>query len=184
MKALVLDTSAFITGFGPYLSSIPAIPTYTVKEVLDEIKNKELKLKVELSLTEGSLKLVEPTERGIMKAQKMAEKTGDVSALSVVDLKILALASDLNDEGVEVSIMTDDYGIQNVSSIMGIHYSPAAETGIKRIIMWKKVCKACRKDFAPDFNGECPECGNKLKMVKAKSNPVDPEVEELDNNGG
>lgn len=168
MKALVLDTSAFITGFGPYLSSIPAIPTYTIKEVLDEIKNSELKMKVELSLSEGSLKLVEPSERGLVKATEMAEKSGDVAALSDVDLKIIALASDLNDEGIDVSIMTDDYGIQNVSSLMGIAHAPAAESGIKRIIMWQKICKACKREFGPDFKGECPDCGSELKMVKAK----------------
>ena len=169
MKVLVLDTSAFITGFGPYLSSIPAIPTYTIKEVLDELKNRELKMKVELSLSEGSLKLVEPTEKGLMRAKKMAEKSGDVSALSVVDLKIIALASDLKDEGFEVAIMTDDYGIQNVSCLLGIPFAPAAESGIKQIIMWQKICTACRREFAPDFKGECPECGNKLKMAKVKS---------------
>ncbi len=169
MKVLVLDTSAFITGFGPYLSSIPAIPTYTIREVLDEINSKELKMKIELSLSEGSLKLEEPSKRGLIKATEMAKKSGDVSALSAVDLKIIALASDLKDNGIDVSIMTDDYGIQNVSSIMGISYSPAAESGIKRIIMWQKICPACRKEFAPDFNGKCPECGNELKMVKAKS---------------
>jgi len=171
MKVLVLDSSAFITGFGPYLSSIPAIPTYTIQDVVNEIKTSELKMKVELSLNEGSLKLVEPTEKGIMRAKKMAEKSGDVSALSVVDLKIIALASDLKDEGFDVAIMTDDYGIQNVSCLLGISFTNAAESGIKRIIMWKKICSACRKEFAPDFNGECPECGNKLKMVKAKSMP-------------
>jgi UPF0271 protein len=171
MKALVLDASAFITGFGPYLSSIPAIPTYTVQEVIDEIKNKELKVKVELSLTEGSLKLVEPSTRALMYVKKMAEKTGDVSVLSDTDLKVLALASDLEREGLDVSIMTDDYGIQNVSTIMGISFTPAAESGIKKMIYWKKMCSACRKEFAPDFKGECPECGSELKMIKAKSEP-------------
>jgi UPF0271 protein len=176
MKVLVLDSSAFITGFGPYLSSIPAIPTYTIQDVVNEIKTSELKMKVELSLNEGSLKLVEPTEKGIMRAKKMAEKSGDVSALSVVDLKIIALASDLKDEGFDVAIMTDDYGIQNVSCLLGISFTNAAESGIKQIIMWKKICSACRKEFAPDFSGECPECGNKLKMVKAKSTPQEREM--------
>ena len=176
MKVLVLDSSAFITGFGPYLSSIPAIPTYTIQDVLDELKNRELKMKVELSLSEGSLKLVEPTEKGLMRAKKMAEKSGDISALSVVDLKIVALASDLKDEGFEVAIMTDDYGIQNVSCLLGISFTNAAESGIKQIIMWEKMCTACRKKFVPDFNGECPECGSELKMVKAKSTPMEEEM--------
>lgn len=173
MKALVLDSSAFITGFGPYLIGIPAISTYTVREVIDEIKNKELKLKVDMSLSEGSLKLVEPSKRALMQARNMAEKSGDVSALSITDLKVVALALDLKQGGIEVSIMTDDYGIQNVSCLLGIGFTPAAESGIKQIIMWKKICPACRKEFAPDFKGECPECGNELKMVKAKGEKHD-----------
>jgi UPF0271 protein len=169
MKALVLDSSAFITGFGPYLIGIPAISTYTVREVLDEIKNKELKLKVELSLSEGSLKLVEPSKRALMQTKNMAEKSGDVSALSDTDLKVVALACDLKQEGIEVSVMTDDYGIQNVSCLLGISFTPAAESGIKQVIIWKNVCRACKKEFPPDLEGECPDCGSELKIVKSSS---------------
>ncbi len=172
MKALVLDTSAFITGFGPYLASIPAISTYTVKEVIDEIKNRDLKLKVEISCKEGLLKLVEPSKRALMKTTKMAEKSGDVSALSNTDLKVVALACDLMEDGTEVSIMTDDYGIQNVSCLLGISFSPAAESGIKKMIIWKNICQACLKEFPPDFKGECAHCGSQLKLVKSKSSAL------------
>jgi rRNA maturation endonuclease Nob1 len=169
MKVLVLDTSAFITGFGPYLSSIPAIPTYTVRDVVDEIKNRELKLKVELSLNSGSLKLVEPSKRALMHVKKMAEKSGDVSTLSDTDLKVVAVACDLERGGLDVAIMTDDYGIQNVSSILGIKFTPAAEAGIRKVIIWKNVCSACKKEFLPDFKGECTECGSELRIVKSTS---------------
>jgi UPF0271 protein len=169
MKALVLDSSALITGFGPYLIGIPAISTYTVREVIDEIKNKELKLKVELSLNDGSLKLVEPSKRALMQTKNMAEKSGDVSVLSDTDLKVVALACDLKEEGIEVSVMTDDYGIQNVSCLLGIAFSPAAESGIKQMIIWKNICCACRKEFPPNLKGECTHCGSPLKLVKSNS---------------
>jgi len=169
MKAIVLDASAFITGFGPHLITIPAIATFTVREVIDELKNKDLKLKVELSLTEGSLKLVEPTERALMITKNMAEKSGDVSALSITDLKIVALACDLKEEGEEVTVMTDDYGIQNVACLLGIPYSPAAESGIKKMIFWKNICCACNKEFPPGFKEECSHCGSSLKLVKSES---------------
>ncbi len=70
MKALVLDTSAFITGFGPDSSC----RTYTVSGVINEIKNRELKLKVELFLNDGSLKLTEPSKNGLSHVKKVAEK--------------------------------------------------------------------------------------------------------------
>ncbi len=161
MKALVLDTSAFITGFGPDARCY----TCTVREVINEIRNRELKLKVELFLDDGSLKLAEPSEKALARAKKTAERSGDISALSDADLKVVALALDLK-ENFEVSIMTDDYGIQNVAKILKIPFTPAAEMGIKKVIRWKNVCGACKKKFPPDFKGECTFCGSKLKIVR------------------
>lgn len=157
---LVLDTSAFIAGFGPDSS-------YTVKEVIGEIKNRELKLKVELFLDDGSLKLVEPSGESLARTKKTAKKSGDISALSDTDLKVIALAWGLKQEGSEVAIMTDDYGIQNVASILNITFVPAAEMGIKKVIIWKHVCSACKKRFPADFEGECTVCGSKLRKVRA-----------------
>lgn len=166
MKVLVLDTSAFITGFGPDSSCDSSCHTYTVREVINEIKNRELKLKVELFLSDGSLKLVEPSKQALAYVKKMAEKSGDVSALSDTDLKVIALACDLKEEGSEVAVMTDDYGVQNVASMLKIAFTPAAEMGIKKIIMWKNICSACKKRFPPDFKGKCTVCGSKLRIIR------------------
>lgn len=165
MKALVLDTSAFITGFGPDSSCY----TCTVREVINEIKNRELKLKVELFLNDRSLKLVEPSERALAYVKKTAEKSGDISTLSDTDLKVIALACDLKEEGSEVAVMTDDYGIQNVASILKIAFTPAAEMGIKRVITWKNICGACKKRFPPDFKGRCTVCGSELRITRAQT---------------
>jgi len=165
MKALVLDTSAFITGFGPDSSC----RTYTVSGVINEIKNRELKLKVELFLDDGSLKLAEPSEKGLSYVKKVAEKSGDISTLSGTDLEVVALACDLKEEGIEVAIMTDDYGIQNVASILKITFTPAAEMGIKKVIIWKHICSACKKMFPPDFKGKCTDCGSELRIVRTQA---------------
>lgn len=164
MKTLILDTSAFITGFQP----VPDQDNYTVSGVLDEIKNQELRLKVELFLKSGLLKIIEPSDSAIARAKKIAEKSGDISALSATDLNLVALASDLITKGLKVSIVTDDYGVQNVASLLSISFMPLAERGIKKVIIWKNICIACKKKFPPEFKEECTFCGSKLKMVKAR----------------
>ncbi|MEE9564109.1 MAG: hypothetical protein V3V63_00140 [Candidatus Hydrothermarchaeaceae archaeon] len=166
MRALVLDTSAFVTGFGPGYGTDSSLDTFTVKEVINEIKNRELKLRVDLYLNDGLLKLVEPSERALMFAKQISGKSGDLATLSDTDLKVIALAHDLREDGLEVTIMTDDYAIQNISNIAGIKYTPAAEMGIQKVIRWKNICSACKKTFPPDFKGKCTDCGSELRIVR------------------
>ncbi len=165
MRALVLDTSALITGFGPASHG----NTYTVSEVIGEIKNRDLKLKVELFLEDGSLKIMEPSEEALKRAERAARKSGDISSLSGADLKVIALVIELERQGANVAVMTDDYAVQNVIKILGMSFKPGAEMGIKKIIKWKKVCTACKKRFAPDFENDCTHCGSKLRVTGAKT---------------
>jgi len=133
---------------------------YTVNEVLEELKSEDAKLRASLALSQGNLKVKEPEEKYITKVTKASRKTGDILNLSNADIKLLALALELN--GV---IITDDYDIQNVAEVLGIRYKKVAEPGIKKVFEWKNICKGCGKIFPLEYKGKCDVCGAELKKI-------------------
>jgi UPF0271 protein len=151
-KVYVFDTSALILYHGP-------LEGLTVKEVLAEAKSSLAKLR-------GSLvRVQEPSISSLDEVSKLAKKTGDV--LSETDLKLLALALDLKKEGKVPQILTDDYSIQNLASVLGIEFSGVGEKGIKRVLKWVTFCPFCGKSF-PASESECKFCGSPLKRKPTK----------------
>lgn len=160
---LVLDASAFLAGVRPESGS----ECYTIQEILDEIKVGSAKLILDLSIEEGSLRIVEPSEEAVASVKKFATESGDIGHLSASDIKLIALALDLSKSDQRTMILTDDYAVQNLSKRMGVLYSPIAESGIKRYLKWKNICKGCGKRFPIDYEGNCDRCGS-VVVRKAK----------------
>jgi UPF0271 protein len=161
-KILVLDAPAFIRGCQPYQGE----ECYTVEEVLREIRRGDTGLKVELSVREGRLRVESPRQRSLDNVEETATESGDIALLSEADLKLLALALDLKEDGKKVAIVTDDYDIQNVASLLGIEYLPLAERGIRKVLRWKNICKGCGKRFPIKYKGRCDVCGSKLRILR------------------
>jgi|Deesub1362A_J573_1020465.scaffolds.fasta_scaffold00109_33 UPF0271 protein len=160
-KALILDSSALIGGVRPYQEEC-----FTVKEVLKEIKNRNTKLRVDVSIREGSLKILKPSKECCEEVKRVALNSGDIALLSKTDIKVLALARHLLRLGRKVTIITDDYDIQNMASIMDIEFKPITEMGIKKVFRWKTICKGCGKKFPASYKGRCDVCGSELKIVR------------------
>ena len=89
------------------------------------------------------------------KSPNKSQTTGD--NLSVTDIKIIALAIELNSP-----LISEDYGIQNVSSMMNVKYKSIRESGIKKIINWEYYCMGCRKIYSKDKK-ICQDCGSIIK---------------------
>lgn len=155
-KIYILDTSALVSGFVPDFSEFEQL---TVPEVVEEAQSLSVKLKLETAITLGQIKVEEPPEEVMDKVQEKVSETGD--KVSKTDVKILALALHLSEEGREPVIVSDDYAIQNLSTLLDLPYSRIAKPGITTVFKWKKECPACGRVYPADTR-KCRVCGSIL----------------------
>ena len=78
--------------FKGYALTDPNVLRVTIAEVLDEIR--DAKGRDAVAASAGALEVAEPSEEAIEAVKRFASKTGDVHALSRVDMKLIALAYD------------------------------------------------------------------------------------------
>ncbi|MHC1591315.1 MAG: hypothetical protein ACXQS8_04470, partial [Candidatus Helarchaeales archaeon] len=105
-KIYVLDTSAFIGGLDP--TSLTGIELVTVDGVIDEILSLPMRMKVELALKLGHLKLMSPTKKAIETVRQACKESGDLKSLSIVDISVLALGMEIKNSGDETIDLSDD----------------------------------------------------------------------------
>ena len=162
VRAIVLDTSAFIMG---YEAGDINEKQYTVPTVLNELSDDSFpKIRLENAVTTGRLQVCTPNDESIEKVKTILEKMGETTALSETDKQILSLGVQLDMEGYSVVIVSDDYGVQNISNTLGLHFRSLATKGIKKRIEWQIYCPGCRKVFSgPQEDNACPICGTPLK---------------------
>ncbi len=160
-KAFVLDTSAFIAGYEP---TGEGVRLYTVPEVLDELRGTIVKLRVQAALDSGKLTVESPKERFTEEVMRVAQETGDFASLSSTDISVLALALQLRTLHSDLTLISEDYSVQNVASRLGIKYRSLATLGISRRIVWETYCPGCHRTYEGLSSGEaCPICGTRLK---------------------
>ncbi len=161
-RVLVLDTSAFLAGFDPFLLSEDQI---TAPSVEDEIRTKSMSwVRFKTAVENGKVKVKPPSEEYWKEVKASAKKVGDAFFLSETDLQILALALELKAEGYTPQIVTDDYSIQNVATQMGIEFMSLATFGISRLLEWIRYCPACHKKYSAGYRSTtCKICGTDLK---------------------
>lgn len=155
-EVYVLDTSALVGGFFPEFTDADQL---TVPEVVEEAQSLSVKLKLETAITLGQIKVKEPSEESVSKVQEKIGETGD--KVSKTDVKILALALEIKEEGEESVVVSDDYAIQNLSVVLDLSYSRIAKPGIKKVFEWKKECPSCGETYSTEKN-ECEVCGAEL----------------------
>jgi len=153
----VLDSSAFIGGFLPEDDEY-----FTVHDVIDEVEDDQSKERLSYFINSGKIKIKEPNAEIVEDVTKKSQTTGD--SLSLTDIKIIALAIELDSP-----IISEDYGIQNVSSIMNVKYKSIRESGIKKIINWEYYCMGCRKIYPKDKK-ICQDCGSIIKRRPKNKN--------------
>lgn len=154
---LVLDATAIRSG----MTISGQHEWFITPSVKDELKKgktgKDLELLIDLSL-----KVASPTVECIGKVKRAAEVTGDISRLSNTDVDVLALALELG-----AMILTDDYSIQNLASVLKIEYQSGTTTGIKEVFHWTYRCRGCRRTF-DSKEATCPICGSDIRVVRKK----------------
>jgi len=151
---LILDSSALFS-----MEDLPngeiAVPPGVVDELM---KYKDHRIERWGDL----LRVSECTKASISKVNDAALKSGDAGRLSDVDVSVIALALDL--KGV---VMTDDFSIQNVCSIMGIEYRSVGTDGIKKVEKWNYRCNGCGKWYK-EKTDDCPICGSSMKAHRKR----------------
>ncbi|MFX0071457.1 MAG: NOB1 family endonuclease [Candidatus Hermodarchaeota archaeon] len=171
---LIFDTNIFLTGidFNLIKSTI-----YIVPEVIEEIKhkkylekNRNIIIKIEAAIESKKLKIKTPSEKYVQKVEAYSRRTGDYSALSITDKKLIALTLELkNTFNEEVIIYTNDYSMENLCSELKIPFSPLMKDGIKSKITWEVYCPFCQEiKEVEQLNEKCERCGMPLKRRSKK----------------
>ncbi len=159
-KAYVLDASAFMVGgveFHPEIS-------YTTDSVVREVKaNIIQKARVEGLIASKVLKVCSPDDKFIDLIKKKSIELGEETSLSDTDVEVLALALELSSKGVEVTLITDDYSVQNIAGSIGLKWMGIKYAGISRLIRWKMACEICGYETYGTESKACPRCGVKMK---------------------
>ncbi len=88
--------------------------------------------------------------------------TGDSRRLSETDIEVLALALELG-----YQIVTDDYSIQNLATVLGVPFRGLDQKGIGAVFEWEARCKGCGKRF-PAAVKECDICGSETRTARKR----------------
>lgn len=164
-KALVLDSTAFYAG----IPLIGKSKYYTTPSVINEVSHiKTLNMTLSTLLDSNRLFIIEPPHNLLEEARRIASESGDLQKLSNVDISIVALGMHLKENGYFVTIVSDDYSIQNLVKFSGLRFSPVMTRGISRTIKWFLYCNGCGKAFYDSNVVICDVCGTRLKRKMRK----------------
>ncbi|MEW5759686.1 MAG: DNA-binding protein [Candidatus Thermoplasmatota archaeon] len=153
----VLDASALLSG----MEFSGEHEYYITPSIENEVRKGFVGRKLEY-LKSCGLKVISPKKKYIEEIKNKAMETKDIINLSKADIEILALAKQLM-----VTLITDDYSIQNLASFLKIKYMKASQEGIKEEIIWSYRCSSCRKFYDVGYS-ECQICGGKIKRIRIK----------------
>jgi UPF0271 protein len=171
MRAIVLDTSAFIAGFDPFSISETQ---YSVPAVRKELASNSMPwTRFNAAVENRRLRVRTPRNSFLQEVNEASRKVGDVRYLSEADLQVLALALELKRTGLHPFIVTDDYSIQNVANQIGVNFTSLVTYGIRFRFNWILYCPACYRKYPSDYKFKsCEVCGTKLKRKPLRKTPL------------
>lgn len=157
---LVLDASAFYSGIHIFSGK----KCYTTSKVFDEINHIKKSFSIMESLIDsGNLIIQDPSDEIIDFVISKSKQIGNYNSLSSADISIISLAYDL-----KLTLITDDFAVQNLSLILGINVRSLGNSGIKKLRRYINYCPCCGKVYNNQI--ECTACGVKIKRKYKKSN--------------
>ncbi len=158
LPAYVLDAAGLFR-----INLIDSKIMFTTNKALNEIEDENERLIVSSYLKSSRLKAIEPGENMEKLAFKIA---GSNPNLTGADISIIALALGLK-EKYDITVITDDYELQNVLALNGIKFKGIKTVGIKKVIKWTYRCTGCGRHFEKPLE-TCPYCGSKVKRKPGK----------------
>ncbi|MCS7132640.1 MAG: NOB1 family endonuclease [Aigarchaeota archaeon] len=159
----ILDSTAMILGFTESLGG----RLITSGKILEESKYGGAEYRALASREGRMVEIMNPDQEYVEEVRRLAAEAGE-KELSEADISILALALQLLKEKYEVSIITSDYSIQNLASLLGVEVEPILHRGIKKVIIWATYCGICGWSGDKRPREPCPVCGHPLKRRPMK----------------
>ncbi len=163
-RAYVLDAAGIFAGLPLQAPG----PFYTTPGVVGEVRDENSRRVLENSLSLGRLTVMSPSPRFLEEARRIASEVGVEVSLSPTDVEVLALALELAASGLDVTVVTDDYMLQNASAHAGLDYMPVKTRGIRGTRRYEVYCPACGYHPQGEAPRICPRCGHRLsRRLKA-----------------
>lgn len=153
----VLDTSAIMSRRFNISGSEVIVP----RSVIEEIQKG--KLKYILDALDETLTVQSPSDGSVMTVKNRASDSGDLERLSGTDIDVIALALDTGSK-----IVSDDYAIQNVASLLSLEYMGADLSEIRHEVVWRYRCTGCRKVYEKPV-ATCDVCGHEVVRTRSGS---------------
>jgi len=137
----------------------------TTSSVLEEVKNRPSKVRTEILTLLDRLQEDFATPESIKAVRLAADKTGDKSVLSDVDIEIVALAHTKKSLGMKTTLVSTDLAVLNTARHLGLTIlDPSGR--FKHEIVWSLKCPACyHKSSSKARELECPVCGTVMRRV-------------------
>lgn len=151
----VLDTSAIMSRRFNISGSDVIVP----QSVIDEIQKG--KLKYILDALDETLAVRSPSTQSVKAVREKASESGDLSSLSSTDIDVVALALETG-----YKIVSDDYAIQNVASLLSLEYMGADLSEIKHEVVWRYRCTGCKKVYDSPVK-TCSVCGHEVIRTRS-----------------
>ena len=137
------------------------------------VSNSMIYTRFRTAIDSGKLQVRTPTDTSLAEVDRSSEAVGDMRFLSEVDKQVLALALQLESQGANPMIVTDDYSIQNVSNQLGLEFAPLMTFGIRYRLIWAIYCPACHRQYPADYRMKtCQACGTELKRKALRKTPL------------
>ena len=115
----------------------------TTPDVINEVSNERTRSLIEVS----NLNVLQGTPEAFKKVKDAARNTGD-NTMSKSDLSVSCIMSvDIEADGNEAILLSDDFAVENVASRLGIKARPLMTNGIKTAAEWVFFCPACGKRY-------------------------------------
>ncbi|MGC8558480.1 MAG: hypothetical protein ACP5NC_05760 [Nitrososphaeria archaeon] len=149
------------------VSLIDSKKMFTTNKAMSEIKSDNERAIVNYYIKNSVLKIMEPETEALNVAINFKRTNPN---LSDTDISIMAIALQLN-KIYDVTVITDDYELQNALAQSGIKFKGIKTIGIKKIIKWTYRCTGCGKYFKEPYV-VCPYCGSKVKRKPKKIKPA------------
>ncbi len=163
-KVFIIDAAGVFSGFPTQFTGL----FITSPKVLDEVKDAKSKQTLEFLLSSRKLHVCEVKPEFLRRAKEVAKELGELRELSVTDLEVLALFIEFKEYGCEVTVVTDDYSIQNIVKYLGGKFIPIKTKGVTHVITYAYLCTKCGYRGEPLKGNICPICGSKMKKVRAR----------------
>jgi rRNA maturation endonuclease Nob1 len=149
--------------FSTWIKQKPDAAFTTTLGVIDELRNKPSKLRVELLELLDRLKKETPPSDSMKAVIKAAGETGDKTVLSETDIELIALALSKKKDGTRTTLVSTDMAVLNTARHLGIDIIDPSDR-FKDDIEWILVCPACGHKTKRHEEGiECPICGTQMR---------------------